>query len=125
MFLSFCVKDTPGTKIFSSEKISSSSMFVKIFLTNNLSNALEVSARIIQFLRNVNPWINTSFLARKYVFQFCFSRSSQMSILNANYIAKKLSEKYKILYTGKSGNVAHECIIDIRPIKEKKELFIM
>ena len=45
--------------------------------------------------------------------------ASQISILNANYISKKLSEKYKILYTGKNGNVAHECIIDIRPIKEK------
>ena len=45
--------------------------------------------------------------------------ASRISILNANYISKKLSEKYKILYTGKNGNVAHECIIDIRPIKEK------
>ena len=45
--------------------------------------------------------------------------ASEVSILNANYIAKKLSKKYKVLYTGKNGNVAHECIIDIRPIKEK------
>jgi len=45
--------------------------------------------------------------------------ASQISILNANYIAKKLSKKFKVLYTGKNGNVAHECIIDIRPIKEK------
>ena len=43
-------------------------------------------------------------------------KASQISILNANYISKKLS-KTKILYTGKNGNVAHECIIDIRPIK--------
>ena len=34
-----------------------------------------------------------------------------------NYISKKLSKDYKVLYTGKNGNVAHECIIDIRPIK--------
>ena len=45
--------------------------------------------------------------------------ASKISILNANYISKKLSEKYKVLYTGKNGNVAHECIIDIWPIKEK------
>merc|ERR1711965_306033 len=45
--------------------------------------------------------------------------ASEISILNANYIAKRLSEKFKVLYTGKNGNVAHECIIDIRPIKEK------
>ena len=36
---------------------------------------------------------------------------------SSNYISKKLSKDYKVLYTGKNGNVAHECIIDIRPIK--------
>ena len=46
-------------------------------------------------------------------------KASQVAILNANYIAKKLSKHYKVLYTGKNGNVAHECIIDIRPIKNK------
>ena len=46
-------------------------------------------------------------------------KASQVSILNANYIAKKLSSGFKVLYTGKNGNVAHECIIDIRPIKAK------
>ena len=45
--------------------------------------------------------------------------ASEISILNANYISKRLSKKFKVLYTGKNGNVAHECIIDIRPIKEK------
>ena len=44
-------------------------------------------------------------------------KASQVSILNANYISKKLSKDYQVLYTGKNGNVAHECIIDIRPIK--------
>ena len=44
-------------------------------------------------------------------------KASQVAILNANYIAKKLDKYFPILYTGKNGNVAHECIIDIRPIK--------
>ncbi|MBJ7539452.1 aminomethyl-transferring glycine dehydrogenase [Marinomonas transparens] len=39
------------------------------------------------------------------------------AILNANYIAKRLDEHYPVLYTGKNGAVAHECIIDIRPLK--------
>ncbi|SBS34139.1 Glycine dehydrogenase (decarboxylating) [Marinomonas spartinae] len=39
------------------------------------------------------------------------------AILNANYIAKRLADHYPVLYTGKNGTVAHECIIDIRPIK--------
>jgi glycine dehydrogenase len=39
------------------------------------------------------------------------------AILNANYIAKRLGEHYPVLYTGKNGTVAHECIIDIRSLK--------
>ncbi|WCN09387.1 aminomethyl-transferring glycine dehydrogenase [Marinomonas mediterranea] len=39
------------------------------------------------------------------------------AILNANYIAKRLGDHYPVLYTGANGTVAHECIIDIRPIK--------
>lgn len=39
------------------------------------------------------------------------------AILNANYIASRLAEYYPVLYTGKNNTVAHECIIDIRPIK--------
>jgi glycine dehydrogenase len=44
--------------------------------------------------------------------------ASQVAILSANYIAHRLKGHYPVLYTGKSGTVAHECIIDIRPIKE-------
>ena len=70
------------------------------------------------------PWGSASILVISwmYIKMMGFSGlklASEISILNANYIAKRLSEKYKILYTGKNGNVAHECIIDIRPIKEK------
>ena len=46
-------------------------------------------------------------------------KASEVAILNANYISKKLSNHYKVLYKGKNGNVAHECIIDLRPIKSK------
>ena len=43
--------------------------------------------------------------------------STQVAILQANYIASRLSGYYSILYKGESGFVAHECIIDIRPLK--------
>ncbi|WP_076421040.1 aminomethyl-transferring glycine dehydrogenase [Colwellia sp. UCD-KL20] len=43
--------------------------------------------------------------------------ATKYAITNANYLAKKLSQHYPILYTGKNGRVAHECIIDLRPIK--------
>jgi len=46
------------------------------------------------------------------------TRATQIAILNANYIANRLKDHYPILYTGTNGNVAHECILDIRPIKE-------
>ena len=45
--------------------------------------------------------------------------ATQNAILNANYIAHKLKNYFPILYKGKNGNVAHECIIDIRKIKSE------
>ncbi len=47
------------------------------------------------------------------------TRATQVAILNANYIARKLAPHYPVLYSGKNGLVAHECILDIRQIKEK------
>jgi glycine dehydrogenase len=45
-------------------------------------------------------------------------KATDLAILNANYIAKRLAPHYPILYSGHEGLVAHECIIDIRPIKD-------
>ena len=45
-------------------------------------------------------------------------KSTEVAILNANYLTEKLSEHYPILYRGRNNRVAHECIVDIRPIKE-------
>ena len=44
-------------------------------------------------------------------------KATQVAILNANYIARQLNAHYPVLYVGKNGRVAHECILDIRPIK--------
>ena len=44
-------------------------------------------------------------------------RATEVAILNANYVASQLSAHYPVLYTGSQGRVAHECILDIRPIK--------
>jgi glycine dehydrogenase len=44
--------------------------------------------------------------------------ATEVAILNANYVAKRLAPHYPILYTGPSGLVAHECILDLRPLKE-------
>ncbi|MFV0548166.1 MAG: aminomethyl-transferring glycine dehydrogenase [Limnobaculum xujianqingii] len=45
--------------------------------------------------------------------------ASQVAILNANYIARRLKDAYPVLYSGVDGLVAHECILDIRPLKEE------
>jgi glycine dehydrogenase len=47
------------------------------------------------------------------------TRATQVAILNANYIAARLSPHYEILYTGANGMVAHECIVDVRPFKHE------
>ncbi len=46
-------------------------------------------------------------------------KATEMALLNANYVADQLKSDYPILYAGKNGRVAHECIIDIRPLKEE------
>jgi glycine dehydrogenase len=46
------------------------------------------------------------------------ANATKIAILNANYIASRLSPHYPILFTGEKGYVAHECIIDIRPITQ-------
>jgi len=45
-------------------------------------------------------------------------KATQVALLNANYIAKRLSPHYKTLYTGRNGLVAHECILDVRPLEK-------
>ena len=45
-------------------------------------------------------------------------QATEVAILNANYIAARLRDHYPILYAGNNGRVAHECILDIRPIKD-------
>ncbi|KJY94613.1 aminomethyl-transferring glycine dehydrogenase [Pseudoalteromonas piscicida] len=45
-------------------------------------------------------------------------QATEMAIVNANYLTAKLSEHFPILYRGRNDRVAHECIVDLRPLKE-------
>ena len=45
-------------------------------------------------------------------------KATQVAMLNANYIARRLAPHYDTLYTGRNGLVAHECILDLRPLKD-------
>ena len=44
--------------------------------------------------------------------------ASEVAILNANYVARRLAPHYPVLYSGPGGLVAHECILDLRPLKD-------
>ncbi|MBB1089587.1 aminomethyl-transferring glycine dehydrogenase [Lysobacter sp. SG-8] len=45
-------------------------------------------------------------------------KATQVALLNANYVAKRLAPHFRTLYTGRNGLVAHECILDLRPLKD-------
>ncbi|MFO1064589.1 MAG: aminomethyl-transferring glycine dehydrogenase [Pirellulales bacterium] len=51
-------------------------------------------------------------------------KATQTAILNANYIAHQLKDKYSILYTGHRGLVAHECIVDVRPLDKEAHVTV-
>ncbi len=70
------------------------------------------------------PWSSASILVIPwaYVAQMGaegLKRATQVAILNANYVAKRLEGHYPVLFKGRSGLVAHECLIDVRPLKDR------
>ena len=69
------------------------------------------------------PWGSAGILPITWVYIAMMGRdgmkkATQVAILNANYIAHRLSGAYSVLYTGRNGRIAHECIIDLRPFKQ-------
>jgi len=75
------------------------------------------------------PWGSASILPISWAYMFMMKghglkRATQIAILSANYIAHRLSDYFPVLYTGKNGMVAHECIIDLRPIKESSGITV-
>ncbi len=68
------------------------------------------------------PWGSASILPISYMYikmmgSAGLRKATEVAILNANYVAKCLEGHYPVLYKGRNGRVAHECIIDLRPIK--------
>ncbi len=69
------------------------------------------------------PWGSSSILPISLVYIKLMGgdglkKSSQVAILNANYLAERLKKHFSIVFTGKNGLIAHECIIDIRNLKD-------
>ncbi|MFL5260144.1 MAG: aminomethyl-transferring glycine dehydrogenase [Hyphomicrobiales bacterium] len=75
------------------------------------------------------PWGSASILPISWMYIAMMGgeglrKASIMAILNANYIAKRLAPHYPILYTGPGGFVAHECIVDLRWLKDRTGLTV-
>ncbi len=69
------------------------------------------------------PWGSAGILPISWAYIVMMGRdgmkkATQVAILSANYIASRLCGAFPILYTGRNGRVAHECIVDLRPFKE-------
>ncbi|MGQ0615263.1 MAG: aminomethyl-transferring glycine dehydrogenase [Planctomycetaceae bacterium] len=69
------------------------------------------------------PWGSPTILPIPYAYIAMMgadglTRATQVAILNANYIAKRLDPHFPVLYKGRNGMVAHECIVDVRPLRE-------
>ena len=69
------------------------------------------------------PWGSASILPISYMYikmmgSEGLKRATEVAILNANYVAKRLDGHFEVLYKGRNDRVAHECIIDLRPLKE-------
>jgi glycine dehydrogenase len=70
------------------------------------------------------PWGSASILPISWAYIRMMSspgltKATQVAILNANYIAKRLEDHYPVLYKGRNGMVAHECILDCRDLKKR------
>jgi len=70
------------------------------------------------------PWGSASILPISWAYLRLMGgqglkRATQVAVLNANYIAKRLAPYYPVLYTGPGGLVAHECIVDLRPLSKE------
>lgn len=73
------------------------------------------------------PWGSASILPISWMYirmmgNSGLTKATQIAILNANYIAERLHPYFPVLYRGSSGLVAHECIVDLRPLKKKADV---
>lgn len=75
------------------------------------------------------PWGSASILPISWMYVRMMGpdglkRATQVAILNANYIAKRLDEHFPVVYRGRSGLVAHECIVDLKEVKKSADVSV-
>ncbi|TAH45100.1 MAG: glycine dehydrogenase (aminomethyl-transferring) [Betaproteobacteria bacterium] len=88
------------------------------FLPGHVSSGLKGIGAV-----SAAPWGSASILPITWTYITLMGRdglrhATLMAILNANYIARRLESYYPVLYRGENGMVAHECILDLRPLKD-------
>jgi glycine dehydrogenase len=92
------------------------------FLPNQVSSGYERGANGIGAV-SAAPYGSASILPISWMYIAMMgaknlTAATEVAILNANYVAQKLAPHYPVLYSGPGGLVAHECILDLRPLKE-------
>ena len=75
------------------------------------------------------PWGSPSILVIPYAYIRLMGaeglrQATKIAVLNANYVAARLEPDYPVLYKGENGCVAHECIIDLRPLREASGILV-
>ena len=95
----------------------------KLFVQNGKNSKTTKSIGAI----SAAPWGSASILPISWMYIAMMgtqglTKATKIAILNANYIAHRLHTYYPVLFKGKSGLVAHECIIDLRPLKKQAEI---
>ena len=75
------------------------------------------------------PWGSAGILAISWAYIALMGanglkRATEIAILNANYMAQRLKPHFPVLYKGANGLVAHECIIDVRPLKDAADVSV-
>jgi glycine dehydrogenase len=75
------------------------------------------------------PWGSASILPISWMYiammgSAGLTKASKIAVLNANYIAHRLDAHYPVLFKGKAGLIAHECVIDLRPLKKRADITV-
>ncbi len=91
------------------------------FMANHVVQPIE-GPHVGQSAVSAAPWGSASILPISWMYLTMLGgsgvkRATEIAILNANYVANRLKHHFPVLYVGANGRVAHECILDIRPIK--------
>ena len=94
------------------------------FLPNHIVSPIEGLGTENNGAVSAAPYGSSSILPISWAYIYMMGgaglkKATEVAILSANYIAKRLEGHYEVLYQGRNGRVAHECIIDIRPIKNE------